>query len=463
MAVHLRAEHDLPALRIRLAGAGRARPARVGFQAVRGLKAPIAAVTCTAAELGLPSTLAPTDQLPDEGFRLPDTVVHALRPALDALGPAAGPPQNAVWLEVANPRGYLHLAPWERMLAPLDRPVLRLPHHVLRAQPPSDTLEIAICAGSPPAGHATFLTTADLLEQLTGLWIRHSGHHVRIHLFTDLACHAEVAGWATCMSPYLVVHDPHDAVRFMGPRGASLTADPGELVNPWLRWIRDALQHRALDVIHIVSDGYLTAGRGAMAIAGTPLLGPDRAPSTFVGSAQLCTLLAQVGAWCLVVSGAPGNPSGAGLRELADAVAAARPGLVIVDEHDRDRDGGQLAATVDMVVGGGPAVTGAMPGVVCWAHPRFVDSPGSPALLLTEDRRSTLIGGATQNSLVGDSTPAWVASGTRYLEAQQSAWMPDSPDAAEVDPDAAAALKSVSSLLERHVRRHLDSEPGGAT
>ncbi|WP_371501869.1 hypothetical protein OG871_33185 [Kitasatospora sp. NBC_00374] len=462
MAVHLRAEHDLPALRIRLASAGRAGLTRVEFQAVRGLGSPAPAATCQSGDLGLPARLSPTDQLPDEGFRLPDEVLHALGPALDALGPAAGQPQDAVWLELANPRGYLHLVPWEQLLAPLGRPVLRLPQHVLRAQPPSDTLEIAICAGSPPA-RAGAATTSALLERLTGLWIKHSGHHVHIHLFTDLAGYLEVAEWATCMAPYLVVHDPHDAARFMGPRGTSLTADPGELVNPWLRWIRDALQRRALDVVHFVTDGYLADGRGAIAIAGTPLLGPGQAPSAFVGSAELCTLLAQVGAWCLVVNGAPGNPSGAGLRELADAVAAARPGLVMVDEHDLDEDGRHLAATVTMVVGGGSAVTGAMPGVVCWAHPRFVDSPGTAALLLTKDRRSSLIGGATQDSLVGDGTPAWVAAGTRYLEAQQSAWMPDSPDAAEVDPDAAAALRSVSSLLERHVRRHLDSDHGGAT
>ncbi|WP_033822520.1 hypothetical protein [Kitasatospora sp. MBT63] len=461
MAVQIRSEYDLPTLRIRLSGAGRAGLTHVEFQTVLGGGRPERVAGCTIAQLGLPERLSARDQLPDHRFRIPTELVKVLAAAADGLGPSPGPPPNALWLELANPRGYLHLVPWEELLAPLGRPVVRLPNHTVRAQSPSDTLEVALCAGSRSAGTAA--ATAAVLEQLTGMWIEHSGRHVRAHLFTDLAGHREVARWASGMTPFLVVHDPHDAAR-CAPSANSLSCaeEPGRVLDPWLRWIRDALQRQALDVVQFVTDGRLSNGRGALAIAGTPLRGPQRAASPFVGSAQLSTLLAQVGAWCLVLNAVPGIRSGAALRELADAVAAVRPGVVLVDDLDLDPDLRQLGAAVGMVLGATDPPGTAMPGLVCWAHPEFAESPGTAAMLLTPDRRSTLIGGATQDALTGDRTPSWVASGTRYLEAQQSEWMPDSPDAAEVDPDAAAALRSVSSLLEKHVRRHLDGRPGGA-
>ncbi|MET8628444.1 hypothetical protein ABZW30_32665 [Kitasatospora sp. NPDC004669] len=214
-----------------------------------------------------------------------------------------------------------------------------------------------------------------------------------------------------------------------------------------------------------MTHGYLAGERGAIALASTPLLNTDTMFSRFVGSAEMSALLTQVGAWCLVLTGPPYNYSGAGLRELADSIALVRPGVVLVDELDLDREGAQFAATVEMVFGEGPAAAEAMPGITCWAHPRFVEYPRPPqqADLLTADGRSSLIEPATHDALASEQTPAWVAAATRYLEAQQSEWVPDTTEAAEVDPDAVAALRSVSRLLDNHVRRHLGTGPGGAT
>ena len=154
----------------------------------------------------------------------------------------------------------------------------------------------------------------------------------------------------------------------------------------------------------------------------------------------------------------PGDASGAGLRELADAIALTHPGVTLVHESRLDRDGTQFADLLAMVYGGGTAIDVAMPGVTCWVHPQFVEFPpdARDALMLTPDGRSSLIKEATHQVLAGDDTPTWLASGTRYLEALQTQWLPNTIEE-HVDPDAVAALKSVSNLLEKHARKHLES------
>jgi hypothetical protein len=128
----------------------------------------------------------------------------------------------------------------------------------------------------------------------------------------------------------------------------------------------------------------------------------------------------------------------------------------VAHELTVDPEAEQLADLMDLVYAGGRAVVDAMPGVTCWVHPQFVQYPPEEqeTLLLTADGHSSLIKEATQEVLSSEHTPSWMASGTRYLESLQMRWLPDSTDE-PVDPDAVAALESVSDLLERHAQRHL--------
>ncbi len=58
----------------------------------------------------------------------------------------------AVWLELAEPAGFLPLLPWEAMLSPiLPRPVLRLPYFMLRPSAAMDSLDVVLCATNPLA------------------------------------------------------------------------------------------------------------------------------------------------------------------------------------------------------------------------------------------------------------------------------------------------------------------------
>jgi hypothetical protein len=458
MAELVRSEHDLPTVRVRLGRSAHNRSMAV-FETVRGRGDPVEVDRCATEDLGLPSVIAGTRPLDDSGFRVPDGVMARLAGKVAELGDAPVPPREAVWLELPNPRGYLHLVPWERLLAPLGRPLLRLPNHTVRPQAPAASLEIALCASAPMA--KTAFDTAGALERLTRLWAGRAGHQVTVHLFTDVGAYETLAASTADLAPAVVVHDPHEAERYEAPERTTRVGDATGITNPWLRWIRDALHGRALDVLHFVTHGYLSGDRGAIALASTPARNTDRLLSRFVGAAELSTLRAQAGAWAVVLTGPPHNYSGAGLRDLADAIALAHPGVTLVSELGLDPDAAQLAEVVELVFGAGAAVSRAVPGVTCWVHPRFVEYPRHErdALLLTEDGRSSLIKGATLECLAGDEIPAWVAAGTRYLETTQADWLPETPEL-DTDPDAVAALESVSSLFERHVSRHLGERDG---
>jgi hypothetical protein len=452
----VRAEHDLPTIRIVLGRSGAHRSEAL-FQTVRGRGEALRVDVCSTSELGPLEHLTSGKSVPDDAFAVPGHVVESLRQAVDEMGQASTVPATAIWLELPSPRGYLYVLPWERLLAPLGRPLLRLPYHVLRPQAPSPSLAVALCASAPLA-KAPFDTVGEM-DRMARLWLDRAGDQVTFHLFTDIESHGPLRSRVSDLSGRVVVHDPAEAEAYPAPPRTSRVASESAVVNPWLRWICESLEGKALDVAHFISHGYLSGDSGAIALASTPARDTDRNWSRFVGPAEMSLFLSRLGIWSLVLSGPPYNYSGAALRELADAIALARPGVAVAHELMADWDGEQLARLVEMVYGAGPPVEAPMPGVTCWVHPHFVRYPPEEreALLLTEQGTSSLIKTATQDVLAGEHTPAWVAAGARYLEAQQATWLPSSPDE-EVDKDAVAALESVSRLLEKHAKRHLEGE-----
>jgi len=451
MAAIVRSEHDLPSVRITL---GRGERAAVSFAVRRGRAEVTAEARCTTSNLGLVD-LRREEWIPDHVFSVPDHVLDVLGTQLDAIGPSRYQPENAVWLELPAPRGHLYLLPWERMLAPLGRPVLRLPNQTVRPQSPSTSLEVALCASSPMAKSA--FDTAHELSRIARVWLDRAGHDVRLHLFTDVNSHARLRDLTADIAAVATVHDPHAADSYGRPERTGRVGTSTNVINPWLLWIADALAGRALDVAHFVTHGYLSGERGAIALASTPLLNTDRMWSRFVGGAEMSGFLARVGAWSLLLTGPPDNFSGLGLRELADAIAMSSPGISATHELTVDHDGAQLAELLDLVYAGGGGSLPPMPGVTCWVHPKFVEFPPDEqeSKLVTADGRSSLVKAATQLVLASEHTPSWVASGTHYLENLQSRWLPESADE-PIDDDAVAALESVSRLLEKHSQRHLD-------
>lgn len=454
MAERVRSDHDLPTLRIAFRDGGRH---TVRFWLVRGAQEPELAAQCRVTELG-PVDFRDGEPVTDDQFSLPSDVLYALARQVPALGQSDAPPDNALWLELVSPRGYLHLVPWEQLLSPLARPVVRLPNYTVRPRVQAQTLEVALCASS--SVRTGEFDPARELARLARLWLTMSGLPTRVHLFCDDWAHQELLEAAADLDG-AVVHDPATWQSATSP-----SPTPG---NAWLGWMGAVLERRALDVVHLVGHGYLSAGRGSLALACSPTQGAASTRATgraaadgrevpaasthqlaeFVGAATLAQFVAARGAWTFVVSGAVDNYSSAGLREVADALAINSPGVSIAHDLSLDPDLDQLTRVVELVFGGKDSVHEALPSVSCWAHPRFVEY--AEENLMTHSGHSSMVREAAQEVLARPDTPASVAAATRYLESLQATWI--TPQDGAIDRDAVTALRRVSDVLERRSKQ----------
>jgi hypothetical protein len=430
MAAIVRSENDLPTLRAHLR---RERQPVAVLEVLRGSGAGREVATVPTAALGLADWIRSARDVVESFFTVPPEVAEAVRTGLELVSRHE---DRAFWLELPPPRGYLHLVPWERLLSPvLDRPLLRLPHFTLRPQAPGPSLRVVLAAGrsssKPP------FPVVETVEQLTVLW-QAIHHQVDLEVFVTgddaRAVQERLSGQAA-----VTVHDLDDLA------GSSESAPDG-----WLGWVESALAGRAADVVHFVAHGMLLGEHGALTLPGIRSSAAEL-PGT-VGSVELCAALDRIGAWSLLISAPPRNHCPAGLRDLADAVAQARPGVVALHELDVPHGAG-IADTFGPVlrmIYDGVSATAPTPGLVCWTHPAFAAFPDNELPLCRSDGTSALIAEATNSVLAQADTPAWVAAGTRTLEALQARVIPT--DGRAADPQAVAALEAVSKLFDEHVR-----------
>jgi hypothetical protein len=453
MAMQIRSDLGLPTLRILL---DRERTSSaVAFQTVRGRGTPQEVARCTLGELGLPENLSGSDSMMDSRLGVPPRVLDAVTRAAQDLGPSPMEPETALWLEFPSPRGFLYVAPWERLLAPVGRCMFRLPNHLVRPQSPGPGLEVAVCASAPLA-KAGFQPPPVMVEVATH-YLRRTGHEATVHMFTDVTWVEELRRRVSAndgMGGRVIVHDPVESEHLpTAPRTASVGV-AAEVANPWLRWIMQSIGGRHLDVVHFVSHGYLSGDLGAIALARRPTHNDDREIARFIGSIEMTTFMSQVGAWALMLSGPESNFCEAGLRQLADAVALVLPGVATTHDLELDPTGEQLGLALQTMFAPDSPLDSPLPAMTCWVHPRFVETAEDypKDLHLNADGSSAFIYASTRDALAGADTESWVASASRYLEMQQVKWIPDAVGES-ADPAAVAALRNVAELVERHVSR----------
>ncbi|HST67734.1 MAG TPA: hypothetical protein VLM05_21365 [Mycobacteriales bacterium] len=449
----IRAGHGLPTLRVvleRVAGTGDRPEEHAVLQATVGDEPPRPFYRCPTEELGLPDRI---DAVPESAFRLPAAAAAAIAAAVAEMD-ATGVDPGALWLELPPPHGDLHLVPWERLLAPVvtDRPVLRVPYHTLRPRRSHDVFQVAVAATASQAGLPRGVDLAAIVSAYARSWADSSKDTARVHVFVRDEIAAGVRR-GTAGLDHVVVHDPAMTADLAGS-GAGSSISPADLsTNPWLQWMSAALGGEAVDVLHVLTYGNLSSTGGRLLLARSPIAGGDRDACLLVGCTPLAGAQAQLGSWALVLSGLPGDPSPAALRDLADAIAQLRPGVSVaeaVPEHGT----ADFDAAVARVFGHGPAVP-SLPSLSCWVHPELVHYTAQQAgdLLLTPTGQSAVIAPATGSVLAGESTPAWVAAGSRFLETQQADWIGSA--SVPPDPAAAEALRSVSALIDAHVTKHV--------
>jgi hypothetical protein len=447
MAMQIRGDLELPTLRI-LIDPQRRNFSEAVFQVVVGRDTPREVTRCSLEDLGLPNMLTGMNPVRDSELKIPQNVVAALGEAVAALRSSPLPPQSALWLEFPSPRGFLYIMPWERLLEKLNRPLFRLPNHLVRPQVPGQTLEVAVCSSAPMA--KTAFGPPYFLATLADRYLNIPQRNVTVHVFTDASWFGEVRD-KFAGNPAVVVHDPAAARQYELPERNPYPGAAARISSPWLQWMRDATGEKPLDFVHFVTHGYLAGDQGAIALATSPVVNTDRQWSRFIGSVELDTFMSQVGAWGLGLTGPPHNFSEAGLRELADSIALIRPGVAITHNSDRDGDGTQMGMVLRTIFAPDSPLE-PLPAVTCWVHPQFAEIPDTvlEELNFNIDGSSVFVAEATKAALADANTASWVASASRVLETQQMRWLPDSTDVAP-DPAAVTALKNVADLVERHV------------
>jgi hypothetical protein len=438
----VRSDNDLPTLRVHLRGpAGTGKTSRgsepvAAFQVLRGPGPVTWTETVPTRQLGLADWIRSVRDVHESDFALPGPVATA---ASDALRRLSRPDDPACWLELPPPRGYLHFLPWERLLSPsLDRPLLRLPNFTLRPSAPGASMRVVLVVAQAPTKRP--FDVPGTVEELTRCWLMSTGRSVTLEVFVT-PDDVDTVRDLFADNPAVTVHDPR-TVR---------TLIPGVSGNGWVAWVRTALAGRAADVVHVVGHGTLAGEHGALALPNLRIGETSPARHGTLGAVDLCTSLNRAGAWGLVMTSPPSSHCPAALRDLADAVAQARPGVVALHELDAADATEQMWAMLRMLIDGRPP-SGSLPGVMCWSHPSFVAFPDEATPLCGSDGTSTLIAEATHDVLAQVDTPAWVAAGARSLEALQARVMPTGGE--PPDPDAVAALEAVSQLFEQHVRTY---------
>lgn len=424
MAELLKREFDLLALRIAMDLSGNSPQVNIQLQGhENGQRLFVGDWSVPTADIGLPERLDRSGRyfqgLP---FNFPSQILDEIGAAI-----AEGDYQDRpLWLHLAKPIGYLSLVPWEQLLQPkLGVPMLRLPDFV--ANPPRESLnrfEVTLC-GSTPAAKSQF-TVADHLLGMTELLLATVPRRTTVHIFTDVewfdTVNAEVA--QRNFSSDVIVHDPAQASSATVPLHTDVSSAPVSRVqNPWLLWMRDALNGRSIDMVQFLTHGYIMRDSGALALAESPLRNQDRHFARFIDAAELIAFLTQTGAWCAAFSSPKENYSEMGLRLLADTVAQLCPGPVLHYETRLDPQRQALAAAYRFLFDRSFSAPPRSPALFTYCHPSLVEKAEPAIQTLGWATRSPAFAAPTSAEAsinaayaAAEYMPSWVGSSQRYIE-----------------------------------------------
>lgn len=346
-----------------------------------------------------------------ERFHLPDGVSDGIQKTLASVN-YDGP----VWLHMVKPYGALAAVPWERLLAPIGNPVLRLPDALAdRAGEAPRTLDVVLCASRPISEEAFNIPghIAAIAERIVGAV---SARRVRINVFADLECLRELQGLLSRsgLTEQVILWDPHESASYKAVRRERSSRDRAmPVTSPWLLWMLESMRGQSVDVVHFLCHGFLAENSGALAFAQSPVQNDDPAWSRFVGGGELARFLLHLGAWSVAFTSPERNYSEMGLRLIADEFAQVRPGPVLYHEYREDTTFEQLAEACRLLYGNHLEPVRPMPAIALCCQPALVANRRAARPPAARRRR-----GAVRESTVQEP-PAWVASAQRFVEQKE--------------------------------------------
>lgn len=384
---------------------------------------------------------------------LPLVISKPLRMALDVLDPD----RRVVWLELAEPLGFLPLLPWERVLRPaVNAPILRHSRKPLHGLRRPGTLDVLLACSSrtenqvvPPKAMAAMCR--QILAALP------DSSRCVIHLFADVVHRKGVeAELKTSGLPFVHEGEPpsgrgvvlyrypsHKDPVSMTLEGEGHTQTIWE--RPWAAWIKRCLADRAVDVVHIVTEACFSGLQPVLEITATPweapqpvarkwlLLSQSRVQLRYVDALLASDLATGLGAWGIVF-GAPNSDSRRPQRALMHQASGLFPGVFAV--HDLSQDSAATACADLYRFLTGPAESDAgtpfipdRPELVLQCHPAILQAQ------LNNDRIKETFGEDFAHAVQllkaqmqkRGSVPAWAAALQRQIELSASTLLSSNP------------------------------------
>jgi hypothetical protein len=241
-----------------------------------------------------------------------------------------------------------------------------------------------------------------------------------VHLFTTPEA-AQVL--QSQPDPRLRIHDARTS-----KSSAENYASSSKSSSPWLDWMEDALQGRALDAVHFVCDTEAAEERPTLLLRASPR--PERYPSlSAIYASEVASFLQRTGAWAALFSPPPTSGTEGCCRYFADSLAQIRPGPVLFHEFSDDHLArGQLDNVYRFLFASEPTEAPRLQRDFLYCQPALVrdydnwDAERPPELgpPRASYLKRTLASVSQRTDLIPDinlpEAPAWTSAAQRFVE-----------------------------------------------
>lgn len=393
---------------------------------------------------------AMTSWLPSGKPTLPTPMIRELRTLLRQVMREG----DSLWLELAEPTGYLPLLPWEAMLRPVtEAPILRLSPHPLKAFSSERQITVALCLTVPSA---RWTPTADELSAMV-IAIRDALPEAStVHVFADDLCESVAK---TAIERVSETDRLQRRVKGYALPNADWLAEQGD--DAWRAWVVHSLGRQAVDILHCYAPGMLFPDQARLVITRAPTgskcedMNEGQArPLRYVTPADISEALVVLGAWAIVLSAPTQGPWAAqsrlGLRLFTDELARLRAGVTAFHDGELDTGFSALRDTYRFMIGDPSIKASTATEVAVYCHPARAtaissDLPSAlPAELMVQYRNITE---TIQSRFGGGPVPAWVAAAQRIAEQAVSRIASDEASDEACANGVAAALSHVQRII----------------
>lgn len=449
-------------MRLDFASGDARRPDSVMFDLSLGGET-VGSIAVPAAKMGVPLRFSEAKALRVLDYRLPVALVDFFQRHL--------PREQALYLAFDSPYGYLPGVPWEKLATQaLRRPILRLGATAVRPVLSEQIMDVAYCCSLPPnAGVSPAVVVTEFIRQLP----RELPQQARLHVFTHRALHdlLQRKVQSLGLSQNVTIY-PAPLAETCPITGGSNTLsdvpDVSQVQNPWLLWMRDALQNVSVDGVHFVCTGYLGRTKAGLRLSEAPMQTDQFRCAEIVSTRELAMFLQQIGAWSVAFSSPPFNGCELGLRMLFHEISGVIAGPAGFHDIAMDASADALGMLYRHVFSPQMAATPCSPALTLSTHPSWSGAVNQQ----WDDRMERLVREYTvfgqtasgiERSGAAPSPAPWVTSQQRSLEKSISelANAPQSETEQAREDGILAALRFTTDLLAKYMNRGGNGEQGG--